>query len=283
LAGMAGARQRSKIDKTRSTIRKLQEIVIPHYESYLSRRVAAKTPAARLVAVRLLMSQEMPDQWADVYTFAGLPSNATAATRRYAQFKSDLAAGPNWAANGEQYYESAECLALIVMRSGFNADATEAFRTDEIGDVDLDNAPEFLDGWGKPIRFVRWPSGFTASPVADSFIQPRDAGVNPDPFDPQRLSRTISYPSNPQTDFGLTPLIYSAGPDGGLQSDLSSSGAAYGVQGSAGALANGWVATPAVDFFTTRASDSASTPLAGTVTDWNAAADNITNHDLVTK
>ena len=283
LAGMAGARQRSKIDKTKSTIRKLHEIIVPQYESYLSRRVSAKTPAAKLAAVRLLMAQEMPDQWADVYALASLPSTATAPTRRYAQFKSDVATGPNWAANGYAYYESAECLALIVTRGGFNADATEAFRTDEIGDIDRDNAPEFLDGWGKPIRFVRWPSGFTVSPTTDSFIQPRDAGVNPDPFDPQRVSRTISYPFSAQKDFGLTPLIYSAGPDGGLLSDLSSSGTAYGVQGSVGALAGGWLATPTVDFLTTRASDSASTQLAGTVTDWNVAADNITNHALLAK
>ena len=31
LSGLAGARQRAKIDKTKSTIRKLHEIVIPQY------------------------------------------------------------------------------------------------------------------------------------------------------------------------------------------------------------------------------------------------------------
>ncbi len=293
LAGVVGSRHRAKIDKTKSTIRKIHEIVLPQYESYLSRRVAASTPAARLAAIRLLMVQEMPDQWADVYAVAALPTNATAPTRRYAQFKSAVETGANWASNGYAYYESAECLALVVLRGGFNPDAIETFRTDELGDVDSDNAPEFLDGWGKPIRFVRWPTGFTSSPATDSFIQPRDSAINPDPFDAQRVSRTVRYPSNAQNDFGVTPLIYSAGPDGSLQSDLSTSGAAYGVQGSAGALPSGWISTPAVDFYTTRVSHPVpgssnplappSTPLAGTVTDWSAAADNITNHDLVTK
>ena len=38
LSGLNGARQRAKIDKTRSTIRKLHEIVIPIYESYVEKR-----------------------------------------------------------------------------------------------------------------------------------------------------------------------------------------------------------------------------------------------------
>lgn len=293
LSGLAASRQRAKIDKTKSTIRKLHEIVMPQYESYLSRRVSATTPTARLAAIRLLMVQEMPDQWADVYAVASLPTNATAPTRRYAQFKGALETGPNWVSNGYAYYESAECLALVVLRGGFNPDAVETFRTDELGDVDRDNAPEFLDGWGKPIRFVRWPTGFTASLATDSFIQPRDAAINPDPFDPQRVSRNVRYPANAQTDFGVTPLIYSAGPDGSQQSDLTSSGEAYGVQGSAGALPSGWISTPAVDFYTTRVSQpvpgssdplaTPTTPLAGTVTDWGSAADNVTNHDLFAK
>lgn len=290
LSGLASSRQRAKIDKTKSTIRKLHEIVMPQYESFLSRRVTATTPRDRLAATRLLMAQEMPDQWADVYLTAGLPNGIgrplpTAPTRRYAQFKDVVVTGANWASNGQAYYESAECLALIVMRGGFNPDAMELFRTDEVGDVDRDSAPEILDGWGKPIRFVRWPAGFRASAVADSFIQPRDANINPDPLDPQRVSRIVSYPSVAQSDFGLIPLIYSAGPDGGTDIDLLNSGAAYGVQGSSGALPNGWLSTTGVDFYTTRVSspiaDPPTTDLAGTVTDWNAASDNITNYDLL--
>jgi hypothetical protein len=39
LSGLAVARQRVRIARTKSTIRKLHEIVVPHYESYLRRRV----------------------------------------------------------------------------------------------------------------------------------------------------------------------------------------------------------------------------------------------------
>jgi prepilin-type N-terminal cleavage/methylation domain-containing protein len=51
LAGLAGAALRGRIEKTKSTIRKLNEIVTPQYEGYLRRRVsftlaASGTPAA---------------------------------------------------------------------------------------------------------------------------------------------------------------------------------------------------------------------------------------------
>jgi prepilin-type N-terminal cleavage/methylation domain-containing protein len=39
LAGLAGVRQRAKEAKTKSTIRKVHEIIMPQYESYLRRRV----------------------------------------------------------------------------------------------------------------------------------------------------------------------------------------------------------------------------------------------------
>lgn len=41
LGGLAGAKTRVKIDRTKSTIRKLNEIVLPQYESYQGRRVPA--------------------------------------------------------------------------------------------------------------------------------------------------------------------------------------------------------------------------------------------------
>jgi hypothetical protein len=40
LAGLAGAARRGRIEKTKSTIRKLNEIVMPHYEGYLRRRLS---------------------------------------------------------------------------------------------------------------------------------------------------------------------------------------------------------------------------------------------------
>jgi prepilin-type N-terminal cleavage/methylation domain-containing protein len=274
LSGLAASRQRAKIDKTKSTIRKLHEIVMPQYESYLSRRVAAMNPADRLAAIRLLMVQEMPDQWADVYPVASLPTSpnppATAPTRRYAAFKNAIAESSQ--------YEGAECLAMIVTRGGFAEDAIEGFRTDEMGDIDSDGAPEFQDGWGRPIGFIRWPAGYS------SLIQPQNATTNPDPLDPMRISG----------DYALVPLIYSAGPDEATNDPLGGANG-FGLQTSAAAVPPysnpnymGWLSSHR-NLATTRLG----APMAGDfiylpsgIPDplaVQATRDNITNHDLLSK
>jgi hypothetical protein len=35
---------------------------------------------------------------------------------------------------------------------------TANFRTQEVADTDGDGLPEFVDGWGRPLRFYRWPT-----------------------------------------------------------------------------------------------------------------------------
>ncbi len=253
LSGLAASRQRAKIDKTKSTIRKLNEIVMSQYEGYLSRRVAGSTAALRLTALRLLMVQEMPDQWADVYPISspvvsGIGS-ATAPTRRYSVYRDALAPTTN--------YQSAECLGMIITRGGFAADATEFFRTDEMGDIDGDNVPEFWDGWGRPIEFIRWPAGFS------SIVQQLSFATNPDPFDPANASGG---------DYGLIPLIYSTGPDGGTY-DRATLPSDY-----APSRPGGYLAAPSL------LSITGITPLPGTSTaSGSSDADNITNHDLIKK
>jgi len=266
LAGLNGARHRSKIAKTQGTLRKLNDAIVPHYESYLSRRLATVggSPTAvatdRLGRLRLLMVREMPDSWDDVY--ASLPVvNALSGTneylktgpvRSYAALKSSLSATLN------PDFGNAECLHMIMSRSGFDSSWMEQFRDDETGDTDSDAAPEFRDGWNRPIRFIRWAPGFV-SPV-----QQLDT---PDPFDPLRVSGT---PGNP--DPRLVPLLFSSGPDG------ASATAADDGYGITGPPATGWAALAPIT--TTR--PPSVTPLPGTisVSDPAAARDNITSHDL---
>lgn len=260
LAGLAGARQRAKIDKTKSTIRKLHEIVIPQYEGYLFRRVQLPSaitgtlPQRKLKAIRALIAQEMPDQWLDVFnpnTISTAAVPPTAATRRYASIKNSMSGIPADAT----IYGSAECLFMVVTRSGFSADAVDFFRGDEITDINKNGAPEFADGWGRPIAFVRWPAGFPSA------IQPFDPTTNPDPLDPMRVSG----------DYGLTPLIFSGGPDESLNDPLSGANG-YGV-----ATWGPWLDDPNVKLATTRQGN----PVVGTP--GQAALDNITNHDLMSK
>jgi len=274
LSGLAGARQRAKIDKTKSTIRKLHEIVMPQYESYQSRRVpqsiytsgtnSRQRALDKLRAIRSLTIFEMPDSWSDIATNGAatpllldsgtIPSFATnGTTRRYGAFRATLTT------SATTEFGNAECLYLITSMSGFAADAMEQFRSDEISDTDKDKAPEFIDAWQRPIRFIRWAPGFSGN----SLIQ---SGAVPDPCDPFGIS-------GPPQDYALIPLIFSAGPDGG---SAASNTEGYGITGPP---ATGW-ASLSRDSTT---NPSGVSPLPGYPSTPSEAADNITNHDLISK
>ena len=239
LAGLSRSNQRAKIDKTRTTIRKISEAIGPTYESYLRRRVPF-TPSTtnrrisslnRLVALRAQMMYDMPDSSNDLAPSA--PPIPTAAIIAYASSK---ASSPS----------SAECLFMTLARSGVQPDIMEQFHTAEIGDTNKNGLPEFLDGWGNPISFIRWAPGFSSL----SQVQPADSTNFHDPMDPQRVD-TVGY--------ALIPLIVSAGPDGDLGLTLSSG---WSLALLPSLVANG--------------------PSIGSSTS-DASKDNVTNHDLVTK
>ena len=70
-----------------------------------------------------------------------------------------------------------ECLYLIVTRGLDDPDVLEQFAPDEIGDADGDGLLEFLDGWGRPIYFLRWAPAL--------FLRcSRPLPTDYDPFDP---------------------------------------------------------------------------------------------------
>jgi prepilin-type N-terminal cleavage/methylation domain-containing protein len=284
LGGLAVTRQRAKTDKTKSTIRKIHEAVVPHYESYLRRRVpmaGASGPQGRLVRTRQLMMFEMPDSWADVAvsgtTEAGtlISSNIVptfawnGVTRAYGAYHEAMLAKSGAAFRSD--FPSSECLYMIVSHGLGEPDVMEQFRADEIGDVDGDGAPEFIDGWGQPIAFIRWPVGF------QSPIQSRNAVLQPDPFDPYKVSTPVAYPSGSQQDYAVTPLIISGGPDGASSQ--------YGV---AFAPQTGWHplllgSPPSVPPSLTLRVIGDPNEVPGYRKAPDLAADNITNHDLLSK
>jgi len=276
LAGLAGVRQRAKIDKTKSTIRKIHELVMPQYESYELRRVYTNNDNGTAPSTRTLLERnrlwnkrrlqvfEMPDTWTDVGTFVSgtltlpvvsgtadlLASLRTAPARSHARAKL-LSPSP---AN-----ESAECLYQVTLRGGLNPDAGESFRGDEVGNTDNDSAPEFIDAWGKPIIFLRWAPGFSNNVAYSPSLSPvqiADAIASHDPNDPQRVDTN---------GYALFPLIVSGGADEltGL-TVLSGGWAAAGVSTLLAHEGPKLVGEP----------DSSSPP---------AYRDNITNHDLMSK
>ncbi|MEM1305264.1 MAG: hypothetical protein AAGG46_10225, partial [Planctomycetota bacterium] len=158
------------------------------------------------------------------------------------------------------------------------------------GDTDGDGAPEFLDGWGNPIQFLRWAPGFQ-SPAQLS--QPRlvevfnDSGAaavdtaiveDRDPFDlfyadnfaADRISGGVvvddGSPERAARGFRLLPLIYSAGRDEDLGIRVD------------GNLVNGFSDPYLTDTDTGTDPSASGNNQLGEPLDRDAATDNVTNH-----
>jgi prepilin-type N-terminal cleavage/methylation domain-containing protein len=119
-----------------------------------------------------------------------VPIRRTAAARRIFR---KVAANPPTGDNSP-----AELFYMWVM--SIDPDAKERFQPNEIADVDGDGHREFVDGWGHPIKFLRWPTGFEQSEVMTG-----DAENDHDPFD----VRTVD-----PVAFRTVSLVWSNGPDG---------------------------------------------------------------------
>ena len=231
LGALYSAQDTARAQKTRSTIAKLHTMMMTRWETYKTRRVPVdiaavignpndpaytyKAARLRLDALRELMRMEMPDRYSDIVddpvtvvgagpTFMARPSISQAYLRK----KSTIPTGYTATTYATGQYAGAECLYLI-LTMGQTDEETERqqFGASEVGDVDADGMPEFLDAWGQPIRFLRWAPAFVSE------LQTCDPSKQPDSFDPRRVYPTTSPPAQNQATFALYPLIYSAGPD----------------------------------------------------------------------
>jgi prepilin-type N-terminal cleavage/methylation domain-containing protein len=216
---MFNAQDSAREAKTRNMIAKLHALVMARYESYMSRRVPvppnAVAPNApnrnqqlafiRLQMLREMMRMEMPDRWTDVQDPPVTGLRQRPAVNRTYQRKISAAR-----VTDADSFQGAECLYMIVASGLEDADAITQFSQSDIGDTDNDGLPEFLDGWGRPIRFIRWPAGF------DSQIQSRDETKEFDQFNSRRLIADIPQSkirAGVRRRFALFPLIYSGGAD----------------------------------------------------------------------
>jgi hypothetical protein len=186
----------------------------------------------RLRKIRETMRMELPDRASDIRRpptpGAGVspigapppqPSDAGiryTANPRYYYNVVQRNKNPNW---GDQFAD-AECLYMIISRMEVGeSTGLEFFSQKEIGDKDRDGMPELWDPWGNPIRFIRWPTGFSEVGSARSSLQavPNPNSSVPGTFPP--FDRTL-FPADAldPTDvdgggFFHFSLIYSAGPD----------------------------------------------------------------------
>lgn len=199
---------------------------------------------ARLDATRILMKQEMPDRWSDILHDSvanRLPgqSDLPAPIRIVKDLEDSL--GPQYRDNvysmlltypavARTYLrrynslktqdveiieenQGAECLYLTIMLTTGDGEARSLFSESDIGDTDGDGALEFLDGWGRPIHYLRWPAGFAEA--GRSALMSADAAIDHDPFDIFRLQNPANpIPVGGNTGYRLVPLVYSSGQDG---------------------------------------------------------------------
>jgi hypothetical protein len=281
LGASRAAMESSRASRTKMTILKLHTLLMEQWASYETRRVDLDPAVTgeideklrtgvinqtqhgnmyadlRVLALRELMKFEMPDRWTDfdltrpAYATkqAGsrdeaailLKSVPTIARSYYRRYMKAVAAVSDDQVDANQ---GAECLYMTIMLMTGDGEARTMFAAQDIGDDDGDGLPEFLDGWGRPISYLRWAPGA----IARSSIVSDDSDSDHDPFDPFRRAtiavgsanqwpasnlytnplnsssspigsyvealRGAVIPTGGQVGFRMVPLIFSAGPDG---------------------------------------------------------------------
>jgi len=231
------ARNSAREAATRATIAKLHNIIMAKYESYRTRRVPLSdsdifnvavsrfgytggqpvpprwVALVRLAALRDLMRMEMPERWSDIWDFTNnVPRGAIYLTSNPSLFQAYISrcstiSGGNYTFLPADSHYPAKCLYLIVTMGG-GPDARRQFSEGEIAVDPSDGFSMFIDGWGRPIHYLRWAPGFNESdlqPNVPPMTVSEAATQDHDPFDTRRLDSTA---------WRLVPLIYSAGRDG---------------------------------------------------------------------
>ncbi len=277
LVAYRGASQESNIQKTRSTIEKISEVLNARMDEYINYPIALRNAAAalppnmvswdvsgketvsilrergRLLVLRDLIRMEMPDHPDDLKfttfwqsSLTGYPNNLprliptglgtnlttanpgfqisaplTSRTGALIARLTDRSTGKpidRW----DAFNANEELLFLIVEGSDLNGtSAIELFGKSEIADTDGDGLNEFIDAFGTPIRWIRWPAGFPgASRFYPDMLDPAlvDPGppvrllINSEPLD--RLGTDPGWATAVQKPgTGLSPLVISAGTD----------------------------------------------------------------------
>lgn len=232
-------------------------VKLPISESALEASLPRDIARAQLNAIRDAMRLEFPDRPGDLFEPPAMisigTSGETASIERppansamIGRFDTVPANWTDWAINNKE----AELLYMIVEVSSLNGSpAMEMFRQTEIGDTDGDGYFEFIDGWGRAISFIRWPAGFPTNKGPLSEMDPflydhfqslasvgrATAGTadfrGADPIDINLADWGYDLVNGSgatawRRDYGLFPLIISAGADGeyGINFDLNTTG-----------------------------------------------------------
>ena len=141
-----GAMVSAQKARTRAQIARLDVIISDIWQRYETRRLpflaSSKNPRDvaefRVEKIRELMRTELPDRKTDVFD-PPTPDRRSALSRAYLRRVNNVS---NWTIE----HQGAECLYMIIsMTHDGLRSPLEFFNENEVGDVDNDQMPEFLD------------------------------------------------------------------------------------------------------------------------------------------
>lgn len=244
---IARVREQARVAKTKSTIAKINQVIMAQYDSYRTRRVPIDTrglplPVAakfRLWAIRCIMAWEMPDHWDEIDPIKGVvseytlycqetdsapviyrPVRAPILWNKYVAFLRELRAGDVAKAlhsgnlseeQRNRYGKLLNGVLLYMVVTVANPGSRELFQDNEIGFVDfpaLDENGNFVTR-RLPVFVDGWgnPILFIRNPVGFTDSDLQIQDASTH-HDPFDPLRVDSYA------YASYPLIFSAGPDG---------------------------------------------------------------------
>ena len=174
--------QNARVNATRATIQKVNTLMQSQIEAFsrvdLTEQstaaqtfFSASTPStpvgdglARIIAHKIAYQGLLPQREVDMYGLdqvagtTGTP--AVGVDSPVAAKMAELTANGTYiAANHRQETESSELLYLALTQTAqLGGTAVTTFTANETADTDDDGLLEFVDGWGNPLQFYRWPT-----------------------------------------------------------------------------------------------------------------------------
>lgn len=191
--------------QTETTIAKIDSVLTSIYERYQYLRLdmsdlpnnlpGEERARQRIYRMRDLLRCDLPCTTNELGTASQLDGTFTPLQDAY------RLAVANSGGFGDNY--NAELLYLVVTNG--DPESRAGFSDRDVADTDGNGLLEFVDGWGRPICWMRWAPGLESSdrqPVLP--LDPANAELDADPFDPLNVS----------DGWFLVPYVFSAGPDG---------------------------------------------------------------------
>ncbi len=200
--GIAASRGYQKKLATKELLAKIDAVIAAYYAGFASRSVKSVSADDRGAVIRQQVAGDLPEDWYAVAQLAISNEPLTGPQQAYVAVLLANQGRSTFDLIKLNEYGNAECLFMIVMQGGVAGCLDCRSLRLNVGDVDGDGNPEFLDAWGSPVGFVLWPSELRLP--AESTARFFSTALPVDPV----------MPSTSGARGGLMrPLIYSAGPD----------------------------------------------------------------------